>query len=74
MRLRCLFVVDNASFRDEMRGLLQVQGTEVVGGSTTEDGACQQSPAVGLLSKTDLSAGTIRRLLVAQDEPEAAES
>jgi DNA-binding NarL/FixJ family response regulator len=43
MRLRCLFVDDNASFRDEMRGLLQERGIEVVGGSATGDAACQQT-------------------------------
>ena len=31
MRLRCLIVDDNASFREEMRGLLAEQGLDVVG-------------------------------------------
>ena len=31
MPLRCLIVDDNASFRDEVRGLLQEQGLDVVG-------------------------------------------
>ncbi|HEX6460435.1 MAG TPA: response regulator [Thermoleophilaceae bacterium] len=33
MRLRCLIVDDNASFREEMRGLLAEQGLHVVGGA-----------------------------------------
>src|SRR3954451_24594227 len=33
MRLRCLIVDDNASFREEVRGLLAEQGLEVVGGA-----------------------------------------
>jgi DNA-binding NarL/FixJ family response regulator len=33
MRLRCLIVDDNASFREEMRGLLAEQGLDVVGGA-----------------------------------------
>jgi len=32
MRLRCVIVDDNASFRKEMHGLLTEQGLEVVGG------------------------------------------
>jgi DNA-binding NarL/FixJ family response regulator len=32
MGLRCLIVDDNASFREEMRGLLAEQGLDVVGG------------------------------------------
>ena len=32
MHLRCLIVDDNASFREEMRGLLAEQGLDVVGG------------------------------------------
>jgi DNA-binding NarL/FixJ family response regulator len=31
MAMRCLIVDDNASFRDEARGLLQEQGIDVVG-------------------------------------------
>ena len=31
--LRCLIVDDNASFREEMRGLLAEQGLDVVGGA-----------------------------------------
>jgi DNA-binding NarL/FixJ family response regulator len=31
MQLRCLIVDDNASFREEMRGLLAEQGLDVVG-------------------------------------------
>lgn len=118
MPLRCLIVDDNVSFRDEMRGLLQEQGLEAVGGAGSAREAFQQiaqlrpdvvlididlrgesgldlavtlrdslgrtgprvilisthdereyadlieaSPAVGFLAKTDLSAGTIRRML-----------
>src|SRR5690349_2533568 len=33
MPLRCLIVDDNASFREEMRGLLTEQGLDVVGGA-----------------------------------------
>ena len=33
MPLRCLIVDDNASFREEMRGLLAEQGLDVVGGA-----------------------------------------
>src|SRR3954447_7487620 len=33
MRLRCLIVDDNASFREEMGGLLAEQGLDVVGGA-----------------------------------------
>jgi DNA-binding NarL/FixJ family response regulator len=33
MPLRCLLVDDNASFREEMRGLLAEQGLDVVGGA-----------------------------------------
>src|SRR3954463_1349607 len=33
MRVRCLIVDDNASFREEMRGLLVEQGLDVVGGA-----------------------------------------
>jgi DNA-binding NarL/FixJ family response regulator len=33
MRLRCLIVDDNASFREEMSGLLAEQGLDVVGGA-----------------------------------------
>jgi len=33
MRLRCLIVDDNASFREEIRGLLAEQGLDVVGGA-----------------------------------------
>ena len=33
MRLRCLIVDDNASFREEMRGLLAEQGLDVVVGA-----------------------------------------
>lgn len=38
MPLRCLIVDDNGSFRDEMRGLLEEEGIEVVGdaGSAAE--------------------------------------
>ena len=33
MSVRCLIVDDNASFREEMRGLLAEQGLDVVGGA-----------------------------------------
>jgi DNA-binding NarL/FixJ family response regulator len=128
--MRCLIVDDNASFRDEMRGLLLEQGIDVVGGAASGDEAFQQiaelrpdvvlididlqgesgfdlarrlrdglsgisprviltsthdereyadlieaSPAVGFLAKTDLSAGTIRRILAPRlGEFEAAEN
>jgi DNA-binding NarL/FixJ family response regulator len=42
MPLRCLIVDDNASFRDEMRGLLQEQGMDVVGGAASGDEALRQ--------------------------------
>ena len=124
MRLRCLIVDDNASFREEMRGLLAEQGLDVVGGAgsaadahrqiaelrpdvalididlggesglelarrlqaqagqdavvpyliliSTHDEAeytdlIEASSAIGFLAKTDLSAATIRQMLVAVD-------
>lgn len=42
MPLRCLIVDDNASFRDEMRGLLEEQGIEVVAGAASQDEALAQ--------------------------------
>ena len=42
MRLRCLIVDDNASFREEMRGLLAEQGLEVVGGAGSAADAHRQ--------------------------------
>jgi DNA-binding NarL/FixJ family response regulator len=42
MPLRCLIVDDNPSFRDEMRGLLQEQGIEVIGGAGSGDEAFRQ--------------------------------
>jgi DNA-binding NarL/FixJ family response regulator len=42
MRLRCLIIDDNASFRDEMSALLEEQGLEVVGGAASGTEACQQ--------------------------------
>ena len=118
MPIRCLIVDDNASFRQEMHGLLEEQGIEVVGVAGSGADALQQiaelqpdvalididlggesgltlarrvhvtaarpvphvilistydetrfadlieqSPALGFLSKTDLSATTIRRVL-----------
>jgi DNA-binding NarL/FixJ family response regulator len=118
MAIRCLIVDDNSSFREEMRGLLDEQGLEVVGSAASGDDALAQvaelqpdvalididlggesglalarrlqgtaghlvpkvilisthdenrfadlierSSAVGFLSKTDLSAATIRRIL-----------
>jgi CheY-like chemotaxis protein len=117
MSIRCLIVDDNASFRQEMRGLLEEQGLEVVGGAASVADALAQitalrpevalididlggesglalarrlketpgrsapdvilisthdewafahlierSPALGFLSKTELSAEAIRRL------------
>ena len=40
--LRCLIVDDNAGFREEVRGLLEEQGIEVVGGAGTGAEAVQQ--------------------------------
>ena len=42
MPIRCLIVDDNASFRQEMRGLLEEQGIDVVGGAASEADALQQ--------------------------------
>ena len=42
MHLRCLIVDDNASFREEMRGLLTEQGLEVVGGAGSAADARRQ--------------------------------
>jgi DNA-binding NarL/FixJ family response regulator len=42
MRLRCLIVDDNASFRQEMSGLLAEQGLEVVGGAGSAADARRQ--------------------------------
>jgi DNA-binding NarL/FixJ family response regulator len=42
MDLRCLIVDDNASFREEMRGLLTEQGLEVVGGAGSAADARRQ--------------------------------
>jgi DNA-binding NarL/FixJ family response regulator len=40
--LRCLIVDDNASFREEMRGLLVEQGLDVVGGAASAAEARRQ--------------------------------
>src|SRR4051794_26866523 len=42
MRLRCLIVDDNASFREEMRGLLGEEGLDVVGGAGSPADAHRQ--------------------------------
>jgi DNA-binding NarL/FixJ family response regulator len=42
MPIRCLIVDDNSSFRQEMGGLLNEQGLEVVGGAASADEALQQ--------------------------------
>ena len=42
MRLRCLIVDDNASFREEIRGLLAEQGLDVVGGAGSAADAHRQ--------------------------------
>jgi len=42
MGLRCLIVDDNASFREEMRGLLAEQGLDVVGGAGSAADAHRQ--------------------------------
>jgi DNA-binding NarL/FixJ family response regulator len=42
VRLRCLIVDDNTSFREEMRGLLSEQGLDVVGGAGTVADAHRQ--------------------------------
>ena len=42
MSLRCLIVDDNASFREEMRGLLAEQGLDVVGGAGSGTEALRQ--------------------------------
>ena len=124
MPLRCLIVDDNSSFREEMHGLLEEQGIDVVGDAASGAEALQQiaelrpdvalididlrgesglalarqlhdgdvgnagakvilisthdereyadlieaSPAVGFLSKTELSAASIRRMLDNADE------
>jgi DNA-binding NarL/FixJ family response regulator len=47
MSLRCLIVDDNLSFRQEMRGLLEEQGIEVVGGAASGADALQQIAELG---------------------------
>jgi DNA-binding NarL/FixJ family response regulator len=47
MPLRCLIVDDNASFREEMRGLLAEQGLDVVGGAASGAEAFQQIAELG---------------------------
>ena len=47
MPLRCLIVDDNASFREEMRGLLAEQGLDVVGGAGSGAEAFRQIAALG---------------------------
>jgi DNA-binding NarL/FixJ family response regulator len=42
MRLRCLIVDDNTSFREEMRGLLTEQGLDVVGAAGSAADARRQ--------------------------------
>jgi DNA-binding NarL/FixJ family response regulator len=42
MRVRCVIVDDNASFREEMRGLLAEQGLDVVGGAGSAADAHRQ--------------------------------
>src|SRR4051794_20854707 len=42
MHLRCLIVDDNASFREEMGGLLAEEGLDVVGGAGSAADAHQQ--------------------------------
>jgi two-component system, NarL family, nitrate/nitrite response regulator NarL len=42
MPLRCLIVDDNSSFRQEMGGLLEEQGLEVIGGAASAAEALQQ--------------------------------
>ena len=42
MPIRCLIVDDNSSFRQEMGGLLEEQGLEVVGGAGSAAEALQQ--------------------------------
>src|ERR1700745_162719 len=42
MRLRCLIVDDNSSFRDEVSGLLQEQGIDVVATTGTSEEAVKR--------------------------------
>ena len=42
MPLRCIIVDDNSSFRQEISGLLEEQGIDVVGGATSGVEALQQ--------------------------------
>jgi DNA-binding NarL/FixJ family response regulator len=42
MSIRCLIVDDNSGFRQEMGGLLEEQGLEVVGGAASAAEALQQ--------------------------------
>ena len=51
MPLRCLIVDDNASFREEMRGLLAEQGLDVVGGAGSAAEALGRSPSWGQTSR-----------------------
>ena len=47
MPIRCLIVDDNSSFRQEMRGLLEEQGIEVVAGAASGADALQQIAELG---------------------------
>ena len=47
MPLRCLIVDDNASFREEMRGLLAEQGLDVVGEAGSAAEAFRQIAELG---------------------------
>ena len=53
--LRCLIVDDNAGFREEVRGLLEEQGIEVVGGAGTGAEAVQQVAELGRRSPSSTS-------------------
>jgi DNA-binding NarL/FixJ family response regulator len=67
MSLRCLIVDDNFSFRQEMRGLLEDQGIDVVGGAASGAEALQQiaelRPDVALI---DIDLGGESGLALAQ--------
>jgi DNA-binding NarL/FixJ family response regulator len=47
MPIRCLIVDDNSSFRQEMGGLLEEQGLDVVGGAASAAEAYQQIAELG---------------------------
>ena len=71
MPLRCLIVDDNASFREEMRGLLAEQGLDVVGGAGSAAEALRQIAELGPdVALIDLDLGEESGLELARRLPE----